>query len=75
MFANQYSVGCAGLIIQKLIEDHLPANAPERPSLLRRAQEMKLPENPLVTFLLSACSIAESKSQWCASGRSILHMK
>lgn len=38
----------AGLIMQKLIEDHLPVAAPERASLLRRAKDMKLPENPLV---------------------------
>jgi hypothetical protein len=38
----------AGLIVQNLIEEYLPESAPERASLLRRAKEMKLPENPLV---------------------------
>ena len=46
----QLSTWCrpAGLIVQNLIEEYLPESAPERASLLRRAKEMKLPENPLV---------------------------
>ena len=47
----------AGLIVQNLIEEYLPESAPERASLLRRAKEMKLPENPLVRHnrLLNCC--------------------
>ena len=55
----------AGLIVQNLIEEYLPASAPERASLLRRAKEMKLPENPLVRCsrpwkLSSDCSQQDS---------------
>jgi len=38
----------AGEIVAKLIRDRLPSGQREKPSLLRRASELKLPKNPLV---------------------------
>ena len=40
--------GLAGLIARKFIADRLPDGQREKPRLLRRATELRLPRNPLV---------------------------